>query len=129
MSEKTPAESLSTAPLKTPAKKKDIDEIEPTELSREDRLSCFLRQSCKWAARKKKTKLDNALKEQAASQEIESWHVTESELFQKEALDFDYADIKANKSPEAHKKPSRPLVAKRILKGLEEPSVTCDHTG
>ena len=68
LSEKTPAESLSQPPLKTPAKKKDIDEIEPTELSREDRL-LFLETVVQMGGAQEKTKLDNALKEQAASQE------------------------------------------------------------
>ena len=97
-------------------------------LSKEERL-LFLETVVQMSGVQEKTQLDNALDEKDALQTVEEWHVTESELFQQQALDFEIADVKAHKTAEAQKKPARPLVAKRILKGLEEPSATCDLHG
>ena len=102
--------------------------VDGDSLSKEERL-LFLETVVQMGGAQEKTQLENALDEQAAANAVEEWQVTESELFQQQALDFEPSDVKVHKILEEQKKPSRPLVVKRILKGLEEPSVTCDLHG
>jgi DNA-nicking Smr family endonuclease len=98
------------------------------ELSQRDRL-LFLETVVQMGEIQEKPQMQNEVQEHEAVQTVRELHASESELFKKEALEFGLEDIKAHKVPEYKEAYARPDVARRILRGLEEPSVSCDLHG
>jgi len=109
-------------------KPKTSIEEDAHELSQRDRL-LFLETVVQMGEVQEKPQMKNAEKEDEAVQTVHELHVSESELFKKEALEFGLEDIKAHKTPEHQEIHARPYLARRILRGLEEPSVICDLHG